>query len=298
MRKAILPIILLATVTTSAVAQEGRTTRDGFTWSERMSTGAWLRIHNYKGRVEVRETSGNQVEVRAEKQPSNGTVPEVRFEVVRDGQNVTICAMPVQNATCNETGLRARGNFPDWRRGSVVVTVLLPRGVRIHAGSGNGAVTVQNAGAEVVATSGNGEVRVSNAAASVRATSGNGDIAVSVAGGPVVARTGNGSIRVSTAEGPVNANTGNGSIDVRMRTLHGSDDMQLRSGNGRIVVRLPANFEGEVDARTGHGRFTSDFPLTVQGSLTGRQVRGTIGAGGRLIRMSSGNGALELRRLD
>lgn len=296
--RSVLLVAALAMIAAPAMAQEERTTRDGYSWRDRMPEGAWLRIHNYKGRVEVRETSGSTVEVRAQTQAASGDLPEVSFRRVQDGANVTICAMPVENATCEASGLRTRGSSDSWQRGSVNITVLLPRGVRIHAGSGNGTVLVENAGAEVVASSGNGDVRVSTAAGPVRASSGNGDVQVSDAGGPVQASSGNGSIQVSTAAGPVNASTGNGSIDVRMRTLRGSEDLEFRTGNGRITVYLPESFQGEVDASTGNGRFASDFPLTVQGDVGGGRVRGTIGRGGPRIRMSSGNGRLELRRLE
>jgi hypothetical protein len=297
--RAVLAVAALAIFALPAIAQEEQTTHEGFTWIETVSGGAWLRIHNYRGPVEVRETTGNRVEVRAARRAQNGQLPEVEFHVVRDGQNVTICAMPRHNATCDAEGLRTRGLHSDaWGRGSVAFTVLLPRGVRIHAGSGNGDVTLHNAGAEVVATSGNGKVRVSNTPASVRASTGNGDVEVSNVGGPVTARSGNGSIRVSTAEGPVNANTGNGSIDVRMTALSTADNMEFRTGNGRIVVRVPDGFQGEVDASTGNGRFTTDFPIIVQGSMQAQRVRGTIGQGGQRIRMSTGNGRLELRRAE
>jgi ABC-2 type transport system permease protein len=110
--------------------------------------------------------------------------------------------------------------------------------------------------------------------------------------------TGSGSINVSTAAGPVNARTGSGSIDIRMLALRASDDMEFTTGSGQITLRLPRDFHGEIDARTGNGRINTDFPLTVQGSMGRGSLRGTIGEGGRRIRLASGSGGIALRLAD
>jgi hypothetical protein len=294
--RAVLGAALLASVAAPAVAQNGTVTRDGFSWSEPVAAGAWLRIHNQSGPIEVRESRGSAAEVRAELRSSNGQLPEASFQVVRDGANVTICAMPVGSSTCTTEGIRSRGE--GWRRGSVAFTVLLPRGVKIDAVSGSGAISVRNAGEEVVATTGSGSVRVLTAAGQVRARTGSGSVEVSEAGGPVAVTTGSGSINVSTAAGPVNARTGSGSIDIRMLALRASDDMEFTTGSGQITLRLPRDFHGEIDARTGNGRINTDFPLTVQGSMGRGSLRGTIGEGGRRIRLASGSGGIALRLAD
>jgi hypothetical protein len=83
---------------------------------------------------------------------------------------------------------------------------------------------------------------------------------------------------------------------VRMRTLREAGSMRLTSGNGSIVVWLPSNFGGEVSS-TGHDRFESDFPITLEGGLRDRRVRGRIGSGGSRLQLSTGNGGVQLRRV-
>jgi DUF4097 and DUF4098 domain-containing protein YvlB len=86
-------------------------------------------------------------------------------------------------------------------------------------------------------------------------------------------------------------------VEVSMETISDvPDDMELSSGNGTITVTVPADFAGELDATTGSGKFYSDFPLTIRGRIDPRRVRATIGKGGRRIRMSSGNGDVELKK--
>jgi hypothetical protein len=296
----LLLLILSGTLALStARAQEPRVGRGDsvFAWRERIPSGAWLRIYNVQGPIEVRESTSGFAEVRAERLASSRrSAGDPTFEVHRDGSNVTICAL-WRSSSCDEDGVDSGDDDGD-RHGKVGFFIGLPKGVRVQVGTGNGDVSVQNAGAEVSATSGNGRVRVTTAAGQVYASSGNGDIDVEEVRGKVQARTGNGDVRVTTAVGPVSATSGNGRIDVRMASLKGDDTMDFRTGNGNVVVTVPADFEAEVDARSGHGTLRSAFPMLVEGRLDPQHVRGTIGKGGRRVRLSSGNGNLEIRRIE
>ena len=92
--------------------------------------------------------------------------------------------------------------------------------------------------------------------------------------------------------------TGNSEIDIKMKTLTATSDMEFATGNGSVTVALPGNFSGEIDASTGNGEFRSDFEIRVLGRLNPHHVRGTIGnGGGQRIRMSTGSGRLELRKI-
>ena len=62
---------------------------------------------------------------------------------------------------------------------------------------------------------------------------------------------------------------------------------------GDIAVTIPAATNARVQATTQSGRITSDFPLT-QGSS--RDRRGTIGSGGPMLKLSTMNGDIALRR--
>jgi DUF4097 and DUF4098 domain-containing protein YvlB len=271
-------------------------TGDLFTWAGRLAAGATLSIRHYNGPIDVRESPTDRVEFRAERR--NRRSSELSFEVENQNNGVTICGVWRGRSACD--GGR-RGGWGDWDDGPPTsrVTVLLPKGVRLEANTGNGDVLVDRASNDVEIRSGNGDIRIKLTAGQVDASTGNGELEIDGATGPVRANTGNGRVYVLTSTGPVNANTGNGEIDVRMKTLTGSADMEFTTGNGSVTVALPSTFNGELDASTGHGEFRSDFEIRVVGRLNPRHVRGTIGTGtGRRIRMSSGNGRLELRRVD
>jgi hypothetical protein len=267
---------------------------DTFEWSERVPRGAWLRVYDPNGRIEVTEASGDVAEVRAERR--EGRRDAVQIEIRRDGDDVTICAV-VAESDCDDDGVRTRRRSrsrDDDDRARIHFTVRLPRGVRLAAGTGNGEVSVTGAAADVQASSGNGRVRVSTSSGAVRASSGNGEVSVEGATDRVSASSGNGRVTVATRRGPVQASSGNGDIDVRMQTLASDEDMSFSTGNGRITVAVPPDFTGEIDGTLGHGSFRSDFPVTLQGRFSPTRVRGTIGSGGPRVRMMSGNGDIEL----
>ena len=279
----------------SLVAAQERT--DGFTWSGRLASGATLAVKHFNGPIDVRETSSDRVEFRASRISSRRGGEDMTFEVENFSSGVTICSVYRGRNICDDDRGRGWGWYRDEGPPSTRLTILLPKGVRLDATTGNGAMSVDRASNDVELHTGNGDVRLSMTAGTVDVTSGNGDLDIDGATGPVRATTGNGRVYVTTGAGPVNVRTGNGAIDVRMKTITGTGDMTFSTGNGSVTVALPENFAGEIDASTGRGDFRSDFEIRVLGRLNPRRVRGTIGNGsGRLIRMSSGNGSLELRK--
>ena len=277
----------------SAVFAQESSAGDLFTWSGRLASGATVGIRSYNGPIDVRESTTDRVEFRASRPTRRGA--DLSFEVETSANGVQLCAVYRGRNICNN---ERRNWGDDWDNGpgSARVTVLLPKGVRLEARTGNGEVTVERASNDVDISSGNGDVRVRLTAGRVDVRTGNGELEIEGATGPVEASTGNGRVYVATSTGPVSVSTGNGEIDVRMNAIGGAGDMEFTTGNGSVTVAVPSNFNGDIEARTGHGEFRSDFEIRVQGRLNPRNIRGTIGTGGRRIRMVSGNGRLELRR--
>lgn len=294
----LVPALALATTTSLLGAQEILGRRDRvFTLTERLSAGDDLRIFAAQGTITVTEGSGDSFEYRAEKE--RGDVDDIGFIVRRGGGGVTICAVYEDDDECTESGVRRerRDRWRNWNnRARAIVTVRVPRGVRLRVGSGNGEVSVAAAAREANVSSGNGRVRVTGVRGAVEASSGNGRVTVEDVEGPVKASSGNGDVSIGTVTGPVNASSGNGDILVSMDRLTGSGDLEFSSGNGRIELTLPSDFSAEVEASTGNGRITTDFPIRVVGRLTQSRLRGTIGEGGRRMRLSTGNGSMEIRK--
>ena len=281
----------LSVATTTVNAQNARGRDDSvFVWSARLDDGRSLTIKNIVGGITVTQATGDRVEVRAEKRTrGRGDPSDITFDVQESSSGATICTVYQGQSACDDGGFNNT-------RFSVRYTVAMPRGLRLHASTGNGDLSVESAGSEVELRTGNGGIRIGETEGRVIASTGNGDLEVGGARGPVRASTGNGRIFVATAVGPVSASTGNGDIDVRMQSLSTNADMEFRSGSGAVRVTLPPDFNGDIDASTGNGELRTDFAIRLVGRLDPQHMRGTIGTGGRMIRLSTGNGRLELRK--
>lgn len=259
MRK-ILLMAALVLGATPALAQ--RQTDRSFTWESRIPEGRWLVLHNVNGAITVEGTTGDTVEVRATKSWRRGDPDDVRITVAAFGEakdNVVICALWNENATCDEKGYHSGRGSRRNNDVSVEFTVRLPRGVRIEAATVNGEVRVEGATSEVEA------------------------------------RTVNGDASAVSSGGPVRASTVNGDIDVRMREL-GTGDLDYSTVNGSVTLDLPDQLDAEIDFGTVNGSLRSDYPLTVTGKLNPRRMRATIGSGGRRLKVHTVNGSIALRK--
>ena len=270
-----------------------------FNLSEAIASGGTLRLFTPNGRLTVLPSSNDRVVFKGEKDVRNADYEDIAFQVIRSRDGLTICALFTEDDECSEDGVRsARRSNRFWRntRMAVDMTVNVPRGIRLHAGTGNGEVSVDGVGAEAHISTGNGKMRITNVSGEVEASSGNGEVWIDRATGPVQVSSGNGDISVRATRGPISANSGNGDIEVEMQELRLDGDMEFTTGNGSVRVTVPDGFNGDLSADTGNGHFVTDFPMTLQGRFREGHVRGTIGSGGRRVKMTSGNGRIELRR--
>lgn len=275
----------------TALHAQGSASADSVTvWRGRIEPGGMLTVKNIVGDVTVVESRDDRVEVRAEKRTrGRANLADVSFDVRESPSNTVICTVYRGESACDDNG------FSNIRL-SVRYTIAMPGGVRLKAATGNGQLSVERAGAQVELSTGNGAIHIGETEGRVAASTGNGDVEIESARGPVRASSGNGRIFVSTAAGPVSASTGNGDIDVRMKTLSTDSDMEFSSGSGAVRITLPSDFNGDVDASTGNGDLRTEFAIKLVGRLDPQHMRGTIGSGGRMIHLSTGNGRLEIRK--
>jgi DUF4097 and DUF4098 domain-containing protein YvlB len=259
---AVAALLLLSSASASLGAQE-REDKKAFSWSGKLPADSWIRVKNLNGDVHVTPTTGDAVEVSAEKRWDRGDPRDVRFEILRDGENVTICALwdnDRQTSSCTADSYRANNNSSRRNDVRVYFTVKVPKGVNVNP--------------ETV----NGEVDVAGVSSQVRASNVNGDV------------------RVTTERGVVSAGSVNGSVDVEMSDVSGSEEMKFSSVNGDVTLRVPASFDAELSMSTVNGSVRSDFPITLEGRIDPRRMRGTIGKGGRLVKVSTVNGSLIIRK--
>jgi hypothetical protein len=234
---------------------------DDFHWKGRIPAGQAIEIRGINGGIRAAAGSGPEVEVTAVKHAHKSNPDDVKIEVVTHADGgVTICAVyPGRHGSTNscDAGGHGDNNMED-NDVSVEFTVTVPGGVRLVATTVNGDVGADNLGAQVEAT------------------------------------TVNGSVDVST-RGAAEATTVNGSIRVRMGTVM-TDDATFTTVNGDITVSMPAGLACDFEANTVNGSIESAFPVTVSGRMKPTSVRGTIGTGGKQLKLTTVNGSIALQK--
>jgi DUF4097 and DUF4098 domain-containing protein YvlB len=271
-------LLAAAVVAPQAGAQRDRNNRDDdrfmsrdkWDWSGTLEPGRTVYVRNLNGPIRVEPASGNTLEVSAVKViRRNGNPSDVQLTAEQRSNHgdVVICAVWTERTRCDEDGYNTRSSnswFPwgDSHRAddiSVEFTVRVPKGVRITASSVNGGLEITGADAEVNA------------------------------------HTVNGSIVARSNSGPVRAHTTNGSLTIQTG-LSGSNTLDYQTTNGQITLEFSGISSADVEMRTVNGSISTDFPLTVEGRFTNKRVRGTIGRGGQLVRLSTVNGSIRLRK--
>lgn len=134
-------------------------------------------------------------------------------------------------------------------------------------------------------------------ATDVRLRTTNGGIDVRGVSGDIDFRTTNGGVRLVGLAGDVRGRTTNGGL--RVELVGDSWDgggMDVETTNGRVTMTIPDGYSAELEVGTTNGGIDIDFPVTIQGRLGRRQLRTTLGDGGRLIRAVTTNGGVRVVR--
>jgi DUF4097 and DUF4098 domain-containing protein YvlB len=175
------------------------------------------------------------------------------------------------------------------------------RKVGIHFGSSPSAKLIVSlpASSDVVARSGDGSIDVERITGRVELRSGDGSIHARDLAGDVAVQTGDGSITLDGKFAGLRAHSGDGSVKIHAAAGTGaSGDWEITTGDGSITLEIPDGFSGELDAHTGDGRVhVEDVTLSnVNGELRRNSVRGRLGAGGRSVRLRTGDGSITVKR--
>ena len=122
----------------------------------------------------------------------------------------------------------------------------------------------------------------------------NGALTVQKVSGEVIANLVNGKLHVDDLAGEADLSTVNGGIEANYASLNNVRDINLKSINGSIELGLPDSPNAQIKASTVSGGIRSDFPLEVHGGYVGKNLTGTLGAGGTSIKLSNVNGSIHI----
>ncbi len=240
--------------------------------------GQWSKTYAVSGRPELRVSTGDgQVRLDVWDQSRiEARIDTVGYEIGKDVQ-------VIESQTGNRVTIETK--FPVLRWGlhigrrSLTLTLKVPREATLDLRTGDGDVTVTGA---------KGDIRL---------RTGDGAIDARQLDGRLVASSGDGRITVDGRFDVLDLHTGDGPVDAAVSPgSNVASPWSVRSGDGSVTMRLPADFRANLDAYTGDGRLTFDLPVTVSGLVNPSHLRGTLNGGGGALTVRTGDGAIRLDR--
>lgn len=256
MRTPLIVTALCLAAATTAAAQD-------FNWHGRIAAGKRLEVKGVNGDVRAVLASGAEAVVNATKHARRSDPDEVKIEVVETDDGITICAVYPTPARARRENTCEPGDHwsssTDNNDVTVDFEVQVPAGIEFNGQTVNGQMSAEGL---------KGDVRASSV---------------------------NGSVRVSTT-GLAEASTVNGSVYAEMGRANWNDDLEFSTVNGGITLVMPAKLDTDISATTVNGDIETDWPLTISGRFSHRRLRGTIGAGGRGLNLSTVNGEIRLKK--
>jgi hypothetical protein len=260
---ACLLVLSLAGACRAKAQGEKRTvfTEQDFHWQGHMRAGQTLEVINQNGEIEAAGASGDEARAEGTRRGSYDD-RDLFIEVVEYSDGVTICAVQAKDhnpGRCHRGGVSSESWGWHSHHDSINFNLQVPRGVNFQARATNGNVRGHNLESVVEAA------------------------------------TTNGNVDVSTSEW-AEASTTNGGVHVSIGNAKWTGELRLRTTNGSVEVTMPASAEFRLDAATTNGGVHTDFPITVQGSLSSKELSGTVGSGGRELKVATTNGSIRLMK--
>ncbi len=122
------------------------------------------------------------------------------------------------------------------------------------------------------------------------------DISTDRAAGPFTLATGNKNVTLERISGDASITNRNGSVDLTSAPPLGNITIENR--NGSVDLTLPEKASFSIQAETTNGDLQNDFALPEQGKddSNHKSYNGTVGKGGPLVRISTSQGDISLKK--
>jgi hypothetical protein len=124
----------------------------------------------------------------------------------------------------------------------------------------------------------------------------NGGIAIHDVTGEIQFDTTNGGAKLERLAGNVRGKTRNGGLSIELTGARWEgQEMRAETTNGGVNITMPQNYSARLETSTVNGRVNLDIPLPA-GIDTTREVSVQVGGGGPLVRATTVNGGIVVRR--
>ncbi len=220
-----------------------------------LQPGGRIEIRNVNGKIEVEPSTGNAVEVVAEKSARGASVEGAKEALA--GIEIQDTASPREIRIVTKMS-RMGGGFFGGDNQSVHYTVKVP------------------------------------AAAEATFSTINGGVQVTGLKGRVTAEATNGGIKAVDISGPIDASTTNGGVEVDLADVSDSG-VKLGCVNGGIELKLPASAKANISAHVTNGGINSSgLQMETIGESSRRRLEARLNGGGPQIELSGTNGGIRI----
>jgi hypothetical protein len=252
-----------------------------------------LRLITFDGAIEIRSGEGKTIVVEIEKRgPTKEALDELKVESKQDGDRIEIeVKKPAHEIVFFGVGRMSP-------TASLIVT--MPRDGNVVARSGDGAIRIAHVHGRLELKTGDGSIRATDIGGQLTLATGDGSVTLEDVAGDLDVDTGDGSVSVAGKLATVKLHTGDGSITFRAAPGTAmKDDWSMTTGDGGVALYLPSDFGAELDAHTGDGSIRNEMDITTAGDVgrdrDRRTLRGKLGAGGKTLRIRTGDGSIRLK---
>ena len=249
-----------------------------------VKAGTAVEIENINGDVTVSSWDKDYVDVVAVKRSNEGkeALDRVTIEAVNNGM-LTIRTVygkkePESDFFITRLVQKITSGFPSGPNVSVNFTVSIPSNTELAG------VRTQNGDISVANTNGDAQIRSTNGAVKVERFS-----------GIITSETTNGDITVIESPGLVKARTVNGGIEVTFPGLI-ETDTDISTVNGSVSMNADPNMNAVIDFRTVNGRISAEGFSVMLNTVSPRQLVGSLGNGGRTIKVQTVNGSIRMNK--
>jgi Putative adhesin len=252
-----------------------------------------LRLTTFDGAIEIQAWDKPDVAIDVEKRgATKEAVDGLEVTSSQQGNRIELEVKRPRSESLTGFGFQ--------QSASARLIVSVPHDVNVIARSGDGSIKIERVNGRLELRTGDGSIRASEVSGELILDTGDGSVVVEGARGRLLVDTGDGGVNVAGRLTSVKLHTGDGSIVYRAEPgSEMADDWEITTGDGGVTLYLPPGFGAELDAHTGDGAIRND--LDVSGGPEGehgenrRTLRGRLGAGGKQIRVRTGDGTIRLR---
>ena len=261
-------------------------------------------LDTFDGSIELHSWDRNEIEVEVEKRAmEQSLLDEIKIDAQQEGDKIVV---RVTGPRGERHGVTIGMHISPTAR----LRVAVPKNANINAVSGDGSIKAEAIEGTIVLRTSDGSITGTRLGGDIQVRSGDGSIRIDNTTGKLDLETEDGSVGVDARPSVLRLRTGDGSVRVTLEpeTVM-TDNWEITTTDGSVVVTLPGLFNAELDAETSDGAVRTNHPLLDgdrderrdgeggdQRRERRRTLRSKMGDGGKILKIRSGDGTIRIDR--